>query len=215
LKYASVGALALRITDRLHSAHAEVTDRSLSSVAALCALGDFLEPASIDDLRRVVGLTSSATVRLVDGLERDGLARREAGEDGRVSLVRLTATGRRLATRLAAARAAVLTDVLAPLTARERSTLAELVDQLLVPLARTPTPRGWMCRLCATQVCGAPMGDPAPSPPTRSRCQRESGVGVPEPFGYGLDRRTGGDEQRRVGVSSIVGPDSQPVRHAG
>ena len=156
-----LGALALRITDRMHVAVGS-GGRSLSSATALSALHRFLDRPSIDQLSSVLGLSSSATVRLVDGLVADGLATRASSKDGRVSVVKLTTAGRRQARRIVAARAAVLEDVLTPLSARERATLHELVEKVLIGLVRGPATKGWMCRLCDTRTCGAEPGQPCP-----------------------------------------------------
>jgi DNA-binding MarR family transcriptional regulator len=157
------GALALRVTDHLQVALRESGGRSESSAAALSAIHNFLDAPSIDQLSRVLGLTSSATVRLVDGLVAEGLAIRAPGPgDARVSAVRLTPAGRHKARRIVAARAGVLADALAPLSARERAVFCTLVDKILVGLIRRPTDRGWMCRLCDTGTCGAARGEPCP-----------------------------------------------------
>ena len=156
-----LGALALRLADRLELAVTAEGARSLSAATALSAIERFFTGGpSIDDLRQVLGLTSSGAVRLVDGLEADGLVVRGRGTDGRVSVVTLTAKGRRTARAVVDARAAVLTEALAPLTAAERRTLAPLVDKLLIGLVRGPRPARAMCRLCATEVCGAARGEP-------------------------------------------------------
>ena len=93
-----LGALALRLADRIEQAVTAEGVRSLSAATALSAIERFfVDEPSIDELRRVLGLTSSGAVRLVDGLETDGLVTRRRGDDGRVSLVALTAKGRRAA----------------------------------------------------------------------------------------------------------------------
>src|SRR6185369_7229440 len=117
---------------------------------------------SIDELRRVLGLTSSGAVRLVDGLESDELVTRRRGRDGRVSLVALTAKGRRAANAVVAARAAVLAGALAPLSDAERAVLDPIVDTVLIGLVPASQPAPAMCRLCATEVCGAERGRPCP-----------------------------------------------------
>src|SRR5918912_4475080 len=64
---------------------------------------------SVDDVRRRVGLTHSGVVRLVDGLVVRGLVvRQRSGPDARVTRLRLTATGARLASSVAPARRDVL-----------------------------------------------------------------------------------------------------------
>lgn len=57
---------------------------------------------------------------------------RTAGADGRISAVRLTEAGRRLAGRIADARAGVLVDALAALSDRERADLDGAVDTILM-----------------------------------------------------------------------------------
>ena len=87
---------------------------------------------------------------------------RRRGADARVSVILLTAKGRRVAAAVTAARAAVLTEALAPLSEHERETLDAIVDKMLVGLVRGPSPGPAMCRLCATEVCGAVRGEPCP-----------------------------------------------------
>jgi DNA-binding MarR family transcriptional regulator len=152
-----LGALALRLADRMQVAVTAEGAHSLSAIERF-----FVDGPSVDALGKVLGLTSSGAVRLVDSLETAGLVTRRRGDDGRVSVIVLTAKGRRSAARITAARAAVLTEALAPLTARERETLDAVVDKILVALVQGPSPGPAMCRLCATEVCGAERGHPCP-----------------------------------------------------
>src|SRR5882757_6429560 len=107
-----LGALSLAVSDRMSdaiSAAAEQSERPGSETAAeaLSALHHFLARPSIDRLRTVLGLTSSGTVRLVDRLEQAGYVERRPGEDGRTTVVTLTAVGERMARRVSDAREAV------------------------------------------------------------------------------------------------------------
>jgi DNA-binding MarR family transcriptional regulator len=144
-----LGALSLAIADRTGPAN---------DAAALSALLHFLEGPSIDLLRKVLGLTSSGTVRLVDRLESDGLVRRRGGEDGRVTTIELTAAGRRAAERVSRARGEVLETALAGLTPAQREALDAIAGTILVGLIPHPGPNGWMCRLCDTDACGREQG---------------------------------------------------------
>ncbi len=166
--------MALRLTDLMDAAVRAPGERSSSSAAALSALAAFLEEPSVDELSRVLGLTSSATVRVVDGLVAEGAAQRRSGADGRVSAVRLTALGRQRAERIAAARAEILTQALGTLTAGERAAFAAAVDKILVGLVRTTSARGWMCRLCRTSACGA-EGPGRPCPVTVAALSQPTG----------------------------------------
>jgi len=149
-----LGALALVVHDRLSEAMTDASGRGETAAAALSSLDNFLDRPTIDTLRRVLGLTSSGTVRLVDGLEKENLIERGQGDDRRATALQLTRTGRRAATRVATARAGVLNDALATLSGRERETLDGLLAKLLVGMMREPGATKYMCRLCDASACG-------------------------------------------------------------
>ena len=153
-----LGALSLRIADEISAAVGPAAGGSDSTAAALSAMLHFLDAPSVDLLGRVLGLTSSGTVRLVDGLVRAGLAERGSGRDRRSTAVRLTREGRAAAERVAAARATVLAGALAVLQPAERSAFAHLAGKVLAGLIRPPGASRWTCRLCDTEVCGRPAG---------------------------------------------------------
>ncbi|HEY3753756.1 MAG TPA: MarR family transcriptional regulator [Pseudonocardiaceae bacterium] len=161
-----VGALALAVSDRTAGAMAEAAGVSESAATALSALHHFLDRPSVDMLRQVLGLTSSGTVRLVDSLVKAGYVRRKQGDDARSTAITLTASGRAAAKRVAAARAAVLTEVLAPLSDDERRLLDGVLGKILVGLMREPGATRWNCRQCDTVSCrgsegGCPVGNEA------------------------------------------------------
>jgi DNA-binding MarR family transcriptional regulator len=92
-----LGALSLALVDRMNGAIADATELDANAAGALSALHFFQVPPSIDMVRRVLGLTPSGAVRLVDRLAALGYVRREAGPDARTTFVVLTASGRRVA----------------------------------------------------------------------------------------------------------------------
>jgi DNA-binding MarR family transcriptional regulator len=155
-----LGALALVTTDRTAAAVSEAAGRSASAAAAVSWMHQFDQSPSVDRLRRVLGLTSSGTVRLVDRLVADGHAQRGEGPDGRTTTVSLTAAGHRAAVKVAEARGSVLEEALRSLSEAERQTLEELHSKLLVSLIRGPGATRWMCRMCDTGVCRADAGCP-------------------------------------------------------
>ena len=132
--------------------------QSETAAVALSALHHFLEDPSVDLLRQVLGLTASGTVRLVDRLQDAGYVTRRPGRDARSVSVRLTASGRRAAERVAAARAEVLEKALSGLAPGERRVLDEVVSRVLVGQIRGPGATRWMCRLCDTTACGREEG---------------------------------------------------------
>jgi MarR family transcriptional repressor of emrRAB len=158
-----LGALALVVADQLSEAVAAAADQSLTAAAALSALEHFADGCSIDRLRRILGLTSSGTVRLVDRLVAAGEVRRREGPDARTTSVALTATGRRVARRVTGARSAVLEDALAGLSVDERRDMERLAARVLDGLVRQKLAREvestrWICRLCDTHACGRAEG---------------------------------------------------------
>lgn len=153
-----LGALSLRIVDEMSGAAVRAGASSDSPAAALSAMLHFLDDPSIDLLGRVLGLTSSGTVRLVDRLVATGELERAPGRDGRSTALRLTPTGRAAAIRVAAGRGEVLSAALAPLSAEEREMFAALAGRILAGMVRPPGAVRWTCRLCDTLACGRDAG---------------------------------------------------------
>ena len=98
-----LGALSLALVDRMTGAIADATELDANAAARCSALHFFQVPPSIDMVRRVLGLTPSGAVRLVDRLDALGYVRREAGPDRARRSCVLTASGRRVASRVAGA----------------------------------------------------------------------------------------------------------------
>ena len=156
-----VGALALVIADRMAAATAAAAGRADSAPAALAALLHFLNRPTVDLLRRVLGLTSSGAVRLLDRLAESGFIERLPGADGRSAAIVLTDTGRVIAEQVCRARADVLDQALAALSPEERADFGMLAGKLMVGMMRAPGAVRWGCRLCDTAICrGAPGGCP-------------------------------------------------------
>ena len=129
-----------------------------SGAVALSALLHFLDSPSVDLLARVLGLSSSGTVRLVDRLEEAGLVRRTIAPDGRVTSVALTAAGRRRAQAVTRARRELMEQALEALTPAERRQFGVLAGTILPGLIRPPGASRWTCRLCDVIACGRSDG---------------------------------------------------------
>ena len=154
-----LGAHALVATDRMRQA----TGMELSSAAVLSALRTFADGASIDDLRRILGLSHSGGVRIVKRLEAQGLVAREADPaDRRAVRLHLTADGRRAAARVIAGRRAALAELLTPLSPRETADLERMLEALLAGGSDGREAANRACRLCDPEVLrasGALSGD--------------------------------------------------------
>jgi DNA-binding MarR family transcriptional regulator len=149
-----VGAGVLALADALREATEAAADHGASAPAALAALETYLDGTSIDELRRVLGITHSGAVRLVDRLEHDGLLRRTATRDGRARGLALTPAGSRAARRVLAKRAAALEVALAPLHPREREQLGTLLGRVVAGLTDGRAAARHICRLCDPGACG-------------------------------------------------------------
>lgn len=154
-----LGALALAVTDSTSAAVAAATGQSTSAAAALSALRHFLDRPTLDQLRKVLGLTPSGAVRLVDRLVDTGLVTRGPGADGRSRSIMLTEAGRAAAERVSAVRAAVLTEAMQELSPDERATLHTLIGRLMAGIVQAKDGGAWICRLCDLDACGRDAGE--------------------------------------------------------
>ena len=152
-----LGAYALVVCDRMR----EAAGMELSSAAVLTALETFADGASIDALRRVLGLSHSGGVRIVKRIEAEGLVAREPDPaDRRAVRLHLTREGAHEAGRLLAARQAALAPLLAGLGERESAALERLLERLLASATGGAADANRICRLCDPGVCGHPARCP-------------------------------------------------------
>jgi len=149
----TLGALVTEIGDQIHSGLSEYCGLGRSDAAAIVVVSR--RPRGIEELRRILGLTHSATVRLVDRLEDARLLRRGPGEDGRSVTLELTAAGTHRAASLLAERDRIVSEVLAPLRGSDREDLARVVERLLQALAVDWDAARRICRLCDLEHCDA------------------------------------------------------------
>ena len=152
-----LGALSLMAGDRVR----EATGTEPTWSAALVTLQTMTDGGSIDELRRVLGLSHSGGVRIVTRLASQGLVAREADPaDRRAVRLHLTAEGRRAGRGVIAARKETLAALLAPLGARETAELERLLERLLAAVTDDREAANRICRLCDPDVCGHPQGCP-------------------------------------------------------
>jgi DNA-binding MarR family transcriptional regulator len=153
-----LGALALAVADQTAQAVVAATGQSVTAAAALSALHEFLDRPTLDQIRRVLGLTPSGAVRLIDRLAEAGLVTRGPGADGRTRSVMLTEAGRRAAEAGAAARLTYLRGSLTTLTAAERGTLDHLLGRVMAAVVDRKEGGAWICRHCDLTGCERSSG---------------------------------------------------------
>ena len=147
-----LGSLAIAVSDAQNEAMAVRTSLNASEMAAVMTLGT--SPGlSIDHLGKILGLSHSATVRLVAKLAAQGQIARRPRADRREVGLRLTAKGRGLRDRLVTARGRVLEGCIASLPAAERVAFGRLVSTLLETLTASRRQADHICRLCDETVC--------------------------------------------------------------
>ncbi len=153
-----LGALALSLGDAQAAAMRRVgRDESseglgASACAAIVTLGPY-PGTSIGRLAKILGLTHSVAVRLVEQLAADGLVARGAGEDRRQVLLALTPAGEALRGRLLAAREEALGAALGSLAGDDALHLERLLTTMLENLTESREQADHICRLCDEDVC--------------------------------------------------------------
>lgn len=154
-----LGALALVVSDRAAAAVTDATGHAASAAAALSALSEFLDRPTLDDLRKVLGLTPSGVVRLVDRLAENGLVSREAGADARSRAIVLTEKGRRSAAEISRVRMSTLADALDGFSDSELTVLHRAMGRVMANVVQAKDGGAWICRMCDLDACERPEGN--------------------------------------------------------
>jgi MarR family transcriptional regulator, negative regulator of the multidrug operon emrRAB len=146
------GTLLTALSDSLVARAEQAAGHSGATAAALTYLVQ--EPGlGIDQLKDPLGLSQSATVRLVDRLVADGLVERRPGRDGRSISVHLTPPGESVAQQILDQRLAVLAASLASLGQVERCAMTGLVEKILGDITEDIAHAERICRLCDLTTC--------------------------------------------------------------
>jgi DNA-binding MarR family transcriptional regulator len=154
-----LGATALAATDRLREAVESELAHGGSAPAALVHLQAY-PGESVERLRRVLGISQPAAVRVVDRLAADGLIERRPGADRRTLALHLTRAGERAASELLARRSGSLRSLLECLEPEERARLEPLLARLVAALADDRPGALRVCRLCDRGACTKAPGCP-------------------------------------------------------
>jgi DNA-binding MarR family transcriptional regulator len=148
-----LGALALAISDAQTQAMEAASGLGRRATATLVTLGEY-PGLSVAALAAILGLTHSATVRLVDDLERRDVVQRRPGADRRSVGLGLTAAGMSLRAGAMQARADMLVRSLAAVPADDREILTRVLSRILEELTTSRTAADHICRLCDEDACG-------------------------------------------------------------
>jgi len=148
-----LGALALLIQDRVEGIWQSTLDLSPMAAAALVQIDN--EPgSSIELVAGRIGLTHSATVRVIDKLVERGLVEKDrARRDARAQSLKLSKTGKRLVQQLHAARNQVTDGLLAGLDSGQRAALEAAISAILHHAVEPGREADLTCRVCDDRRC--------------------------------------------------------------
>jgi MarR family transcriptional regulator, negative regulator of the multidrug operon emrRAB len=154
-----LGVVALAANTRMEQAVAKNVVHGGSGPSALVHVA--AHPGGrLEELRRVLGISQPATVRLVDRLIVEGLLERRPGADRRSRALRLTDTGERAAAGVLERRTASLRALLEVLEPDEQAALEPLLERLVAALADDARTAFHVCRLCDRAACADGPGCP-------------------------------------------------------
>jgi DNA-binding MarR family transcriptional regulator len=167
-----VGAFVLAVGDRLRHESEQAIGHTGAAAAALVTIAQYPDH-TVEFLRRSIGLSHPAAVRVVDRLVEERLVRRRVAGAGPAVALAATAAGRRRAREILDRRRRVLGDALPKLSPAESVALSAILERALAHLSDTP--HTTTCRLCDQGRC---RRDDCPV----ARRQAELGVPPPEPL---------------------------------
>jgi len=147
-----VGAFTLALADDLKAAMQDLADGNESACSALVVVGQE-SGLSVDRMSKILGLSQSGTVRLVDRLAEAKLVERKTGTDRRSVALRLTDAGKRQVKSLLVGRQHALSQALRGLDDWERSTLTAIASKVLRGLEHSEVECDRRCRLCDDAAC--------------------------------------------------------------
>jgi MarR family transcriptional regulator, negative regulator of the multidrug operon emrRAB len=154
-----LGAFVVAVADRVRAETEAAVGHTGAGAAALVMIAQFPD-RSVEFLRRAIGLSHPAAVRVVDRLVEQKLVRRRPAGRGPAVALRVTAAGRRAAGRILDVRREVVAAALPDLSADEAAALSGILERALERLADTPGTT--ICRLCDMGRCrrfGCPVVD--------------------------------------------------------
>jgi DNA-binding MarR family transcriptional regulator len=148
-----LGALAQLIQDRVESAWQSALDLSPMAAASLAQIDS--EPGcSIEQVAGRIGLTHSATVRIIDKLAERGLVEKDrARKDARAQSLTLSKAGKRTVQQLHAARNQVADDLVASLDPAQRTALEHAIRAILHRTVEPGREADVTCRVCDESRC--------------------------------------------------------------
>jgi DNA-binding MarR family transcriptional regulator len=145
-----LGAFVLAVADRLRHETEAAIGHTGAAAAALVMIAQYPD-RTVELLRRAVGLSHPAAVRVVDRLVDQRLVRRRTAGSGPAVALTPKAAGRRRAREILELRQSVLAEALPELTPAESATLSGILERALERMSDSPGTT--ICRLCDSRRC--------------------------------------------------------------
>lgn len=155
-----IGTLALKIHDLQMDATVGASGMSPTACACLISVAHQDTAQTISDIAAICGLSHSATVRLVERLERSGYVRKVAAQSDRREVhVGLTANGYEMRDTILRARRSAIEPVLSKISCSDRAVIEQAAGIILSEMTGSRLESEQICRLCDAVACG---GDDCP-----------------------------------------------------
>lgn len=154
-KYISnlIGVFATTVSTAIASKVSTLGGRSLNHEAALVAIHNHPDE-TIDVLSKVLALTHSGAVRLINALEQEGLvARHKSTQDSRAIVLRVTQHGSERVKDILQKRAIATLKVIEHLSDDQKQNFAKLLEMVMENLTDKKIEARRVCRLCDEGVC--------------------------------------------------------------
>jgi len=149
-----LAAFAGEVTERVGTAIKSHPNQTDSASAAINVMG-FWDGVTNAQLARALKLSHTATVRLVDKLEAQGLVEARGGKDKRATHLHLTDAGREAVLPMLQARCAAVEGLMTALSPAEEEQFSALLEKLMRPLGTDAYSVSHFCRLCDLATCPA------------------------------------------------------------
>lgn len=148
-----IAAFSTTVSTNIEQDIAELGARNLSHEAALVAIRNHPDD-SIDILSRILKLTHSGTVRLINTLVKEELVERhKSSTDARTVLLRVTEKGKIRVEKVLKTRTHASEQVITALNKNQQQDLTSILETALTHLTKSQEEARRICRLCNEQVC--------------------------------------------------------------
>ena len=148
-----LGVFATTVASNIEMEVAELDGRSLSHEAALVAINNHPNDG-IEMLSKVLGLTHSGTVRLINNLVHDGLVDRHQSKiDARAVVLCVTDAGRERANKILLAREKITNSIIDTLSENRKKMIVPILEAILSAMTGNIVEARRICRFCDEGVC--------------------------------------------------------------